>query len=349
MRFFPTDITAAIVAHNARGYLAECLASLRDAGCPDEQILVVDVASTDGLVDWLAHERPAIEVVRLARNDGPSPGRNVGIRHRETRYVLLLDADVQLEPDAVRILHEAMEADPSVAIGSPIVVRAEAPETIQYADTALHYICEAVNPYLDAPLASRGDDWRRIRVASTCALLLRRSMALHIGPFDERYFIGKEDGDFTHRAILAGYTILEIPSARVRHRSKPRSDWLFYYQIRNRWHFMLKNYELWTLVVIAPPLVLHELLQAALLVAKGHLVTYLKAVGGLVALLPVLPEDRELATRIRVVHDRDVLVSGSFIVRSDLAGGPLRFLLRSYAAVLTAYWRIARHLLPGRS
>jgi len=242
----------------------------------------------------------------------------------------------------VAILYEAMRRDPGVAVGSPVVVHAGRPDVIQYAGTGLHFICEATNPYLDRPLAERGDDPRVIGVASTCALLLDRRVALDVGLFDERYFIGKEDGDFTHRVTVAGYTILEPPQARVRHRTKPRGDWLFYYQIRNRWHFLLKNYEWRTLVWLAPALAVHEALQFALLVARGHGLTWLKAVGGLVALLPTLPRDRALMRRIRRRRDTDVLVDGPMVVRADLAGGALGRLLDLYQGALTAYWRLLR-------
>ena len=71
-------------------------------------------------------------------------------------------------------MYDRMVRDPRIAIGSPIVVHGARPDVIQYADTSLHFICEAVNPYLDRPLAERGTDARDIGVASTCALLLDR-------------------------------------------------------------------------------------------------------------------------------------------------------------------------------
>ena len=339
---FPPDVTVAIVAHNATRYLGACLDSVDALACPQAQIVVVDVASTDGLRDWLAARAPGADYVRLERNDGPSPGRNAGIRHARTKFVLLLDADVQLEPSTLTSLYDAMRDDPTIAIGSPVVVYADRPDVIQYADTWLHFICEAINPYLDRPLAERGTDARDIGVASTCALLLDRQIAIDIGLFDERYFIGKEDGDFTHRAKMAGYAILELPAARVRHMVKPRSTWLFYYQIRNRWHFLLKNYEWRTLFWLIPALVVHEILQFVFLVAKGHGVTWLKALGGLVALLPSLHRDRALMYRIRRRRDTELLRDGSLVVRQDLAAGLTGRLLRGYEQAISAYWRLLR-------
>ena len=49
-----------------------------------------------------------------------------------------------------------MAGDGAIGIGSPIVVHAGDPATIQYAGGSLHFICEAINPWMDRPLAERG-------------------------------------------------------------------------------------------------------------------------------------------------------------------------------------------------
>src|SRR5579862_4185605 len=304
MTDFPGDIQVAVVAHNNLGLLPATLQSLAAAGCPPDRVTVVDVASTDGTGDWVAREWPAVHLRRLDRNDGPSPGRNLGITEATSRFVLLMDADVRIQSDTVQVLHRAMAADRTVKVGSPIVVHAGRPDLIQYAGGAMHCICEAVNPWLDRPLAERGHEPLDIGAAPTCALLLDREAAIEVGLFDERYFIGKEDGDFTHRVKMAGYRIWELPQAIVLHNSRPRGTWLFYYQIRNRWHFILKNYQMRTIVCLIPPLLIYEPLQLVVLVAKGHGWTYLRAVGGLIRMLPALPRDRALARRIRRRQDR---------------------------------------------
>lgn len=346
---FPADVAVAIVAHNNRDKLGATLRSLETAGCAQTAIRIVDVASTDGTGDWIRAEFPSVQVERLARNDGPSPGRNVGITLADKPFVFLMDADVQVLPDTVQILRAGMSSDPRIKIGSPIVVHANDPARIQYAEGSLHFICEAINPWLDRPLSERGTDSRDINVAPTCALLLDRAAAIEVALFDERYFIGKEDGDFTHRIRLAGYRIYEPPSSLVLHHSRPRGTWLFYYQIRNRWHFMLKNYEWRTLICILPCLAVHEPLQAAVLHLKGHGRVYWRAVGGLLALLPSLRRDRAVMRRIRKVHDSALLKGGSLIVRDDLtAGGLGRAGKRAYEAFLNGYWRfLTRTVLAG--
>jgi GT2 family glycosyltransferase len=346
---FPADVDVAIVAHNNLAALPATVTSVTEAGCPPERITVVDIASTDGTGEWLARAWPRVRVRRLDRNDGPSPGRNVGITEASRRFVFLMDADVRIQTDTVQRLHASMIADPAIKVGSPIVVHADRPQVIQYAGGALHYICEAVNPWLDRPLAARGPEPQDIGAAPTCALLLDRAASIDIGLFDERYFIGKEDGDFTHRVKMAGYKIWEVPQALVLHNSRPRGAWLFYYQIRNRWHFILKNYQVRTIVCLMPVLLVHEPLQLLVLVAKGHTGTYLRAVAGLVAMLPALPRDRALARRIRRKNDRDLLVSAPLVIRDDLAGSAaVRNGKALYERVLTAYWTLLTRTVLAR-
>jgi GT2 family glycosyltransferase len=336
---FPSDVGVAIVSHDNREQLAAALASLEAAGCPRTSVLVVDVASSDGTGDWLREAWVGVRVSRLERNDGPDPGRNLGVRETPQPYVFLMDADVTVQPQTIQRLRSAMATDRHIAIGSPIVVHANAPETIQYAGGSLHFICEAINPWMDRPLTERGTEPADINVAPTCGLLLDRKAAIDIGLFDERYFIGKEDGDFTHRARMAGYRIREVPDALVLHRSRPRGTWLFYYQIRNRWHFMLKNYQWRTLVCILPCLAVHEPLQLLVLHAKGHGRVYWRAVGGLIAMLPALGRDRALARRIRVVPDSALLKNGRLIVRDDLSSHAMvRYGKSAYEHCLGAYW-----------
>jgi len=346
MPTFPDDVDVAIVAHNNLATLPSTLMSLAEADCPSDRITVVDVASTDCTGEWIARERPGVRVRRLEKNDGPSPGRNVGITEASRRFVLLMDADVKIQPDTVQRLHAAMTADSTIKCGSPIVVHANRPDLIQYAGGAMHYICEAVNPWLDRPLAARGSESRDIGAAPTCALLLDRQTSIEIGLFDERYFIGKEDGDFTHRIKMAGYKMMELPQALVLHDSRPRGSWLFYYQIRNRWHFILKNYQVRTIIGIIPPLLIYEPLQLLVLVSKGHGLTYLRAVGGLLAMLPALPRDRALARRIRRRPDRDLLISAPMVVRDDIASNAIvRRGKAIYERFLDAYWKLLKPVL----
>ena len=343
---FPDDVDVAVVSHNSRPTLPRVLTCLRDAGAPADRIAVYDIASTDDTASWLAQEWPAITVRRLAANAGPNPARNQALREARRPLLLLLDSDAFLRPEAPALLRTALDASARVGTVTPVVVRAENPAQIQYAGVSLHFICEAVNPWMNRSLRERGLDPRDIGSAPGVALLIDVEVARRIGLWDERYFMGKDDGDFCYRLRLAGYRLVEEPRALVEHGTRPRSAWMFPFQIRNRWYFMLKNYEARTLVVLLPALVVHEIVQFFLLLLKGHVGAWLKALRDLIGWWPGIGPARRATQRTRTVRDRDLLVSAPLVVRPDLVGGGAGgFMKRAYDAWLDAYWGLARHLL----
>lgn len=343
---FPDDIGVAVVSHNGRATLHRVFDHLTGAGVPLGRVVLYDIASTDDTAAWMNAEWPAVEVRRLPENVGPNPARNQALREATRPILLLLDSDAYLHPNAPVHLREALDRSRQVAMATPVVVRSDRSDLIQYAGVNLHFICEAVNPWLSRPLAVRGGNRRDVGSAAGVALLVDVDVARGIGLFDERYFMGKDDGDFCYRLRLAGYRLVEDGRAIVEHESRPRSSWMFRYQIRNRWYFMLKNYAGRTLLVLLPALFLHEVLQLLVLTAKGHLGAWWRAVRDLVAWLPDLPSERRRVQATRTARDGDLLVSAPLLVREDLLGGGVgRALKAAYDAWLRAYWTLARHLV----
>jgi GT2 family glycosyltransferase len=343
---FPDDVDVAVVSHNGRETLPRVLECLVASGAPLGRISVYDIASTDDTVSWLATAWPAVTVRRLPENVGPNPARNRALRDATRPILLLLDSDAFVRPDAAARLRDALDVRSGVGVVTPVVVHAERPSAIQYASVDLHFICEAVNRWVNRPLADRGADRADIGSAPGVALLIDVATARAIGLWDERYFMGKDDGDFCFRLRLAGYRLVEEPRAVVEHGSRPRSTWMFRYQIRNRWYFMLKNYGGRTLLVLLPALCVHELLQLGVLTVKGHLPAWWKALRELARWLPEIGPSRRAVQQSRKVPDRALLVSAPLLVRSDLVGGAAGTAFkRLYDGWLGAYWAIARHLV----
>ena len=343
---FPDDVDVAVIAFNARATLPRLLECVRKSGAPEDRIVVYDMASTDDSATWLARERPSVKTVRLDINNGPNPGRNLALRSATRPYLLLLDSDAYIRPDVPARLRRALDRSQKVGTAVPVVVHGQDPKTLQYASGSIHFICEAINPFVDRPLAERGLEQRDIGAAPGVTFLIDVAVARQIGQFDDRYFLGKDDGDFCHRLVLAGFRLVEDPRAVVEHAYKPRTVWLFKSQIRNRWHFLLKNYQARTLFILAPALAIHEILQFAVLVGKGHGRAWWEALRDLISWMPTLRADRRAVRQIRRVQDRNVLSAAPLIVRQDLMkSGVSRAFKRAYDGWLGLYWGVARHLI----
>ncbi|HEY6940115.1 glycosyltransferase family 2 protein [Dokdonella sp.] len=106
----PTHDRSSIVVRAVDSVLAA------DTGEPLD-VIVVDDASTDGTVETLDaryRDEPRVRVVRLERNEGPSGARNAGLAAARGDYVVFLDSDDVLLPDALRLAYAAFGAAPDL-------------------------------------------------------------------------------------------------------------------------------------------------------------------------------------------------------------------------------------------
>jgi hypothetical protein len=110
----PERSVAVIVPCYQHGrFLGDCIASIRAQTLPAAQIIVVDDHSEDPETDAALREleaAPDVTVLRQPENRGPSAARNRALRATTSSYVLPLDADDLLEPNALADMVAQLEA-----------------------------------------------------------------------------------------------------------------------------------------------------------------------------------------------------------------------------------------------
>jgi len=214
-------VVTIILNWNGQEHLACCLDSLFHATYPNHHILLVDNASTDGSVDFVRRQYPTVEVVVNDSNIGFARGNNVGFRHAldsGADYVMLLNADTEVEPDWLDGLMDVMEADPEVGIcGSKIMMFSQRGliSSCGHDMNLLGFAWDACVGRIDGPR------WQEVReVISVCgaALLIRREALEAAGLFDPMYFAYYEDVDLALRVRMCGYTVKVAPRSVVYHK-----------------------------------------------------------------------------------------------------------------------------------
>ena len=98
-------ITLIMPVYNAQAWLAETIRSVREQSFRDFTLLAVDDGSTDrsaALLEELAAADPRIRPLHTV-NGGPARARNLALERMDadTDYVMFLDSDDRLEPDAL--------------------------------------------------------------------------------------------------------------------------------------------------------------------------------------------------------------------------------------------------------
>ena len=105
-------ISVIVPAYQAKAFLARALDSVVAQSDPDWELIVVDDGSRDGTLT-VARHYAAIDPARIRVftqcNAGPAAARNRGMAAARGHYVLCLDADDALLPEAIAHLREDLD------------------------------------------------------------------------------------------------------------------------------------------------------------------------------------------------------------------------------------------------
>lgn len=116
----PLTISIVVPVYRVEKELPRCVQSIRTQTYPHMEIILVDDGSPDGspaLCDRYAEEDPRITVIHK-QNGGLSSARNAGLAKAQGEYVLFVDSDDCIEPDACeRFLRAAAPEYPDVVVG----------------------------------------------------------------------------------------------------------------------------------------------------------------------------------------------------------------------------------------
>lgn len=352
-----TSVSAVVVNHDGGEQILQCLRHLQGQELPLRELIVVDSGSTDGSPDAIRQTFPAVRLIELRSNVGPSVARNRGLREAKTRFVLLVDDDVYLAPDCARLLMQRLHATGSVVAVPRLLLYPET-DLIQLDGGDVHFVGTMVLRHARAKPASVPSRARLIGAFSTSCVLADRAVLLDAGGVDESFFIYLEDMELGLRLRSLGHCLVFEPAAVAQHDRGAGTPDLSYRDqrlypkqrafltIRNRLQVIWLHYRIGTILTLAPALALYEVAAFVLATRRGWLRPWFAAWWW------QLRHARHLVRRRRLIQARRRLDDGQLLVGGPLplAAGVLRSTIevRAVAAltmVLNGYWQGVRRLL----
>lgn len=144
--------------------------------------------------------------------------RDLALRMSSSAYLGFVDADVQLDPDWLRILYHQLR-DHEELWGVASANRPPANESGFHA--SLRLFLGTWLGHLGSPQAWSPNVAVRVRHLSTSAVLMRRSRLLGVGGFSAKFSRVAEDLELGVRASRAGAKFLLLPAPSVVHRQTP--------------------------------------------------------------------------------------------------------------------------------
>jgi hypothetical protein len=351
------QLTICVVNYNGQPYLPSCLDALLET-CPvRREIIVVDNASEDGSAEMVAGSYPEVRLIRLSENLGPPVARNAGYAASLGAYVLFVDNDIRVSEGCVQNLLLSILHNPAAAVAMPRVCYLDETNTIQYDGAGCHPAGLMILHNNNVPLIDAGNSERFVgSVVSACILVDKQRLGM-VSPFDESFFFNYEDHDFGLRCSISGRKILSVPAALCHHgtgtkglsyrnRSRyPRRR--VYFLIRNRWLILLKNYQLSTLFVLSPILVLYEVVQLAGVASKGWAGEWLKSASWIVAHIPEILRKRRCVQQARQINDMCIFEMDHLPFTDEISSSRVaRGMVGLLDHAITGYWKLIR---PART
>ena len=232
------DVAIVIVSYNSEDHIGACLDSVfAQRKAVNQQVIVVDNDSRDGTVEFIRKNYPAVELVLPGENLGFAKGVNLGVKHADAEFVLLLNPDTEILENAVdtivgfarknpghglyggRTLRPDGSLEPSSCWGLPSL----------WSMTLFAFGLTTLAPrnrFLDPESLGnwQRDTVREVGVITGCFLLSPLEVWNKLGGLDERYFMYGEDADLAMRAHQAGYRPVICPDAKLVHEVGGCSD-----------------------------------------------------------------------------------------------------------------------------
>lgn len=318
----PTPLVRVVlVCHNSGRDLARTLAAVDAMRYPNLALSVVDNASDDGTTAELLARYGSDQLIVSEQNVGFGMAVTYALdanNHTADEFVLLLHDDLELTPDALDVLVNALVADPRLGAVGPKLVDWHDPSVLRSLGWTIDLTGRADSD-LDEDEIDQGqrDSDSTALFVSTAGMLVRRSALEAIGGFDARYHAFRDDLDLCWRLWLYGYDVEVVPSAIGRHRGTAetlnRDDHgpsVRFLTERNALATLLKNY---TVRRLLPVLVLYA--AFGLIKIAGFLLTRrfsnatdtARAWVANVVMLPDTLRLRRVVQQRRVRSDREIL------------------------------------------
>ncbi|MEJ7694267.1 glycosyltransferase family 2 protein [Daejeonella sp.] len=218
------SVSVVILNWNGLNYLQQFLPSVFASTYPNLRIIVGDNASTDSSVEFIRANYPQIEVITNDNNYGFAGGYNKVLDQIDSDYFILLNSDVEVQPQWIQPVIDLMESDAQIATAQPKILSYKEKDKFEHAGAAGGFLDMFGYPFcrgriFDSVESDNGqyDDVKEIFWASGAALFIKRDKWIEVGGLDADFFAHMEEIDLCWRLKNNGYKVIYCPDSVVYH------------------------------------------------------------------------------------------------------------------------------------
>lgn len=278
-------IAVVVVTHQSADHLADLVQALMPQLGEEDEVTVVDNASTDGTPQLARSLHERVRVIETNANLGFAGGCHVGVESTRAPLLLFLNPDSGPQEGCLDRLRTAADEHPDWGAWQAAVLLDDA--RINTSGGVVHYLGMGWAGDCERPISTLPDKDREIPFPSGAAMVVRRSVWAELGGLDREYFMYVEDLDLGLRLWLAGHRVGLVPAGRVTHSYEfDKGSLKWFWLERNRWRTVLSVYPTALLALLAPALLAAEVGLLAVAARQGWLAPKLRAQAAALSGLP---------------------------------------------------------------
>jgi GT2 family glycosyltransferase len=206
------DVSIIIVSYNHLEVLRGTLAGIiQYFTTPNIEIILVDNASLEPVLETIQKEYPQVHVVANKYNLGFGSGNNIGAKKAKGEYLLFANSDLILKgnplPDMIQIFKNNLEIG---IVGCQLWNEdgTQQPSFFRFPSLSLRFLqvvgIKDLLLWIFPKIRFKDYHNAQLDFVSGAFFMIHRSMFNKINGFDERYFMYIEDADFGYRVALEG-------------------------------------------------------------------------------------------------------------------------------------------------
>ena len=259
-------VTIAIPSLHRPDLTSRCLQSIQAQTLPADEWEVVIIENEACPEQILPDPLPAnARRIELPDNQGTTGSINRCSSETESRYILLLNNDVELAPDYLAKLVKTLDADPTVGFATGKLRRATRPTHLDGAGDAMLMAGAAYRLGHQDPDTGQFDEPLPVLSACGAAVLYRREAFEASGRLDEDFFAYLDDLDLALRVQLLGYSGAYRPDAVAYHVGSATSGsktnaFVVELVTRNQLFLLTKDYPRPVLLRLLPRVIVYQAL-----------------------------------------------------------------------------------------
>lgn len=295
---------------NGMRFIGMCLDSLRRSTFEDFEVIVVDNGSVDGSREWIEQNYPWVRLIRNPENMGFATACNQGIRASAGDYIVLLNNDIEVEPDWLTELYQGMERHPECGMGTTKMMFLDDREVFYNTGDLFHAWSSGGGRGQGEKDVGQYDKEDYVFGACAGAGIYRKELFDTVGIFDEDFFIFAEDVDLNMRSQLEGFKTVYLPKAKVYHIGTATvglySDRYVYLCKRNDVYVLIKNMSLGMYCKYFFTILKHQIEDIKYFCYRGQgLVLFKSKLSALKMLIPLLIRRFRIQS-LRTVPDSEI-------------------------------------------